>query len=646
MSWEEKDIEIMEKIKENTENIEIPKTLSPENMMKRLENEQSKKKKIKKTFIKVMAAAACMGAVAVSLWQLQGNDAVLKKTIPDLINNKNEKALNSSDYASIYKKLKKLQPQIKSEDVVYDYEEDLLYGAGAVNESEDLVGDGADSYKGQAAIGSNENNVSDTNVQVEGIDEADVVKNDREYIYALDMANSKVSIISMKKEKKVSDIQIIDKYLSFYNADMYVSNDTLVVVGSYVENETQIYIYDISDREEPVQVSSISQQGDYYTSRLAGDYLYIMSDSYIRGKLSEDNCVPRLDGEQIEADCVVISENVTSLEYEFIISIDLKSPETVIDKKAITKDSTGYIYMSAENIYVTNYNYKDDSTFITKVGYKDGRFSETVEGSIDGRLYGQFAMDEYNGCLRLVSTDWTEGKYRNDQTNIVYVLDGSLQEIGKITGIADGESIYSARFMGDIGYFVTYYQTDPLFKVDFSDPSNPVILGQLEITGYSDYLHPWGDDKLMGLGYVDNELKLSMFQLNDNGDMSEITRKIFKDCYQSPASQNHKALMISPESNLIGFTTVTGGMYSDNFNESLVYEVYSYINGEFVCRLSEKILQTDWGNYDSYGSEIYENAYNTRGVYADGKLYIVIPGDKVSIYNMDTMESLGEIKID
>ncbi|MDE5781741.1 MAG: beta-propeller domain-containing protein [Lachnospiraceae bacterium] len=641
MSWEEKDIEIMEKIKENTENLEIPKTLSPENMMKRLENEQSKKKNIKKTFIKVMAAAACMGAVAVSLWQLQGNDVVLKKIIPDLVKNKKEKALSSSDYASIYEKLKKVQPEIKYGDM--GKEENYL--DGAVNESGVMVENDADSYKGQTT-GSTENNVSDTNVQVEGIDEADVVKNDREYIYALDMTGNKVSIISMKKEKKVSDIQIIDEYLSFYNADMYVSNDTLVVVGTYVENETQIYIYDISDREEPVQVSSISQQGSYYTSRLAGDYLYIMSDSYIRGKLSEDNCVPRLDGEQIEADCVVISENVTSLEYEFIISIDLKSPETVIDKKAITKDSNGYIYMSAENIYVTNYSFKDDSTFITKVGYKDGRFSETVEGSIDGRLYGQFAMDEYNGYLRLVSTDWTEGKYRDDQTNIVYVLDGSLQEIGKITGIADGESIYSARFMGDIGYFVTYYQTDPLFKVDFSDPSNPVILGQLEITGYSDYLHPWGDDKLMGLGYVDNELKLSMFQLNDNGDMSEITRKIFRDCYQSPASQNHKALMISPETNLIGFTTVTGDMYSDNFDESLVYEVYSYIDGEFVCRLSEKILQTDWGNYDSYGSEIYENAYNTRGVYADGKLYIVIPGDKVSIYNIDTMESLGEIKID
>lgn len=642
MSWEEKDIEIMEKIKKNTENIEIPKTLSPENMMKRLENEQSKKKKIKKTFIKVMAAAACMGAVTFSLWQLQGNDAVLKKTLPDLVKNKKEKALSSSDYASIYEKLKKVQPEIKYGDM----SKNEVYFDAEVNDGDEMVGAAEDSYKGQASIGSNENNVSNTNVQVEGIDEADVVKNDREYIYALDMAGSKVSIISMKKEKKVSDIQIIDEYLSFYNADMYVSNDTLVVVGTYVENETQIYIYDISDREKPVQISSISQQGDYYTSRLAGDYLYIMSDSYIRGKLSEDNCVPRLDGEQIEADCVVISENVTSLEYEFIISIDLKSPETVIDKKAITKDSTGYIYMSAENIYITNYNYKDDNTFITKVGYKDGRFSETVEGSVDGRLYGQFAMDEYNGCLRLVSTDWTEGKYRNDQTNIVYVLDGSLQEIGKITGIADGESIYSARFMGDIGYFVTYYQTDPLFKVDFSDPSNPVILGQLEITGYSDYLHPWGDDKLMGLGYVDNELKLSMFQLNDNGDMSEITRKIFRDCYQSPASQNHKALMISPELNLIGFTTVTGGMYSDNFDESLVYEVYSYIDGEFVCRLSEKILQTDWGNYDSYGSEIYENAYNTRGVYADGKLYIVIPGDKVSIYNIDTMESLGEIKID
>lgn len=623
MSWEENDIEIMEKIKEKTENLEIPETLLPENMMKKLENEEHRKKKVRRRIIEVMAAAACIGAVAVSMWQLQD------KKEPYLSRNNTVKLSVNEDYASICEKLKNVkESRISDYDIIGELDGSLLTNDMAESENKSAV-----------------DKVYGTNVQVEGIDEADVVKNDSKYIYALDMTCNNVSIISMEQEKKVSDIQVIEGYLTLTNAEMYVSDDILVVIGTHADNETNIYIYDISDIVNPVQVNAISQQGNYDTSRLTGDYLYVMTNSYIKGKVSEDNCVPRLEGKQIEAGCVSISENVTSLEYEFIISIDLRSPDTVLDKKAVTKNTAnGYTYMSEENIYVTNYSYKDDITFIAKTGYKDGKFLDVIEGNVAGRLYGQFAMDEYNGYLRLVTTDAKDQAFIDDgrrETNIVYVLDGSLQEIGKIEGIADGESIYSARFMGDTGYFVTYYQTDPLFKVDFSDPANPVIAGQLEITGYSDYLHLWEDDKLMGLGKVDGEMKLSMFQLSDNGDMDEITREVLEYCYDSPASYNHNALMISPKANLIGFTTA---IYKEAYEE-LTYEVYSYVDGKFVKRISEKILEMNWEEYGESTMGKYENGYNTRGVYAGEKLYIVVPGEKVSIYNINTMESLGSINI-
>lgn len=631
-NWEEKDLVIMEKIKESSEDIEIPESLSPENMMKRLEEPERKRRKNMGNIAKILAAAACIGIVSFTAWQSDiGND----------MHNKTGSVKNQgtveNDYSDIYNKLKKVKDTNKS---IY-YKSDAT-----LDMAENIEGDGvgvAEDVKSDEA-GSD---VSDTNVQVEGIDEADMVKSDGKYIYALDVSKQKVDIISMENEKKVSEIQVIKSYLTFDNADMYVSDNILVVMGTYIDNETEINIFDISDKENPVEINSICQQGNYNTSRLSGGYLYVMSNSYIKGELTEDNCVPRLDDKQIEASGVVVTDDVSALEYEFVITIDLNNPGEVLDKKAVTMDSSNScIYMSADNIFVTNYNYGADKTGITKIGYKDGKFTDVIEGSIDGRLYGQFAMDEYNGHLRLVST-----KGKNGETNIVYVLDESLEVKGKIDGIADGESIYSARFMGDIGYFVTFYQTDPLFKVDFSDPSNPVILGQLEITGFSDYLHPWGDDKILGIGYVDSRLKLSMFELGNNGDMDEVTRKVFNDCDFSTATVNHKAIMIDDEENLIGFLKSTCGasdaFYEDYFNEKYIYEVYSYKDGEFECMLSEELLSyesmqedMDGGNYGKY-----ENVYNTRGIFTGEKLYIVVPGEEVRVYDRGTMELKNTIEI-
>lgn len=626
--WEEKDLVIMDKIKENSENIEIPESLSPENMKKKLEEQERKRRKNMGNIAKILAAAACMGIVSFGVWQSDiGSDirnmtGVLEST-----------ATVENNYSDIYNKLKKVKDMSKSN----YYKSDNIMDIAEEGEAENSVGAVEETLSDYSG-----NDTSDTNVQVEGIDEADMVKSDGKYIYALDMSEQKVDIISLEDEKKISEIQIIKSYLTFNNADMYVSDNILVVTGTYIENETEINIFDISDKSNPVEINSISQQGNYNTSRLSGNYLYVMSNSYIKGELSEDNCVPRLEDKQIEPECVVVADDVSALEYEFVITIDLNNPEEVLDKRAVTMDSSySCIYMSGSNIFVTNYNYGDDKTGITKIGYKDGKFTDITAGSIDGRLYGQFAMDEYNGYLRLVST-----KERSRETNLVYVLDEALEVKGKIDGIADGESIYSARFMGDIGYFVTFYQTDPLFKVDFSDPSNPVILGQLEITGFSDYLHPWGDDKILGIGYVDSRLKMSMFELGDNGDMDEITRKVFNDCDFSTATGNHKAIMIDYEENIIGFLKRTG-VFSEYYNEAYVYEVYSYKDGKFKCMLSEELLsyesmqvERDNGNYG-----IYENVYNTRGIFTDEKIYIVFPGEEVRVYDRGTMELKNTIKI-
>lgn len=159
-------------------------------------------------------------------------------------------------------------------------------------------------------------------------------------------------------------------------------------------------------------------------------------------------------------------------------------------------------------------------------------------------------MNEYNSYLRVVLTDYSG----ETQKNALYVLDDAMQVCGNIGDLAEGEDIRSARFLGDIGYFVTFRNTDPLFSVDLSDPSDPKILGELKITGFSSYLHFYGENKLLGVGNeVDPEtgaytgIKLAMFDVSDPSNVKQLHKFVIKDTYDCPLFYNYKAAMIDTE---------------------------------------------------------------------------------------------------
>jgi len=212
-------------------------------------------------------------------------------------------------------------------------------------------------------------------------------------------------------------------------------------------------------------------------------------------------------------------------EYTIITAFSLDNPSEKTDSKAVFGYSD-VCYVSENNIYITS-NYYEDSdvsrTLIRKISYTDGKLVGVAQTKIKGMLNDSFSIDEYEGNLRLVTT--IDEIYSNDDimplnetadktekavaenvkdavpgTNSLYVLNDKLEIIGSIHNLAKDEIIYSARFMGDTGYFVTYRQVDPLFSVDLSDPENPKILGELKIPGFSEYLHPYGDGKLLGIG--------------------------------------------------------------------------------------------------------------------------------------------------
>ena len=218
----------------------------------------------------------------------------------------------------------------------------------------------------------------------------------------------------------------------------------------------------------------------------------------------------------------------------------------------------------------------------------------------------------------------------NEDTNGVYVLNEKMETVGTIEGLAQDERVYSARFFGDTGYFVTFRETDPLFSVDLSDPQNPQIVGELKIPGFSEYLHPYGENQLLGIGMAADEetgitdgVKLSMFDISDRTDVKENNVFVMENVYSTDVFYNYKAVVIDSEKNLIGFSGYTEG--------GETYFVFSYdAENGFVCRLQEMV------NGNSYAEP--------RGVYIGDVLYIV-KGNIIEAYDLNSYSKVGDIII-
>ena len=210
-------------------------------------------------------------------------------------------------------------------------------------------------------------------------------------------------------------------------------------------------------------------------------------------------------------------------------------------------------------------------------------------------------------------------------SNTLYVLDEDLEKVGEISGLAEEEYVYSARFMGEIGYFVTFKQVDPLFSVDLSDPENPKIIGELKIPGFSEYLHPYGDGKLLGIGMsVDEEgmttegVKLSMFDVSDPENVEETANFVLEDMYGSDVFYNYRAVFTDTEKNLFGFSA---------YGDQTEYFVFSY---------------DDESGFHEVFSRRLSGYYEARGLYV-GEHFYLVAGNTVESYTLSDFEKLDDI---
>ena len=208
-----------------------------------------------------------------------------------------------------------------------------------------------------------------------------------------------------------------------------------------------------------------------------------------------------------------------------------------------------------------------------------------------------------------------------------------VSAVGRLDNVAEGERVYSVRFMGDIGYFVTFRQTDPLFSVDLSNPKEPKLLGQLKIPGFSEYMYPYGDGLLLGFGMEADEktgrtsyLKLSMFNTSNPADLTEQDKTVIDPFTYSEALYNHKAMLVSVSKNLIGFPA------NDN-NGNQGYFVYEYTGDGFAKKAALE-LKVD-----------YKYAYepNIRGMFI-GDYFYIVNGTALWCFDLNDFAQLAVIK--
>ncbi len=560
-----------------------------------------------------------------------------------------------------------------------------------------------------------------TNVQIEGVDESDIVKTDGTYIYQyrFDSTTGGAQIAI----SAVNGLQLLSTILlpEYADAQLYLAGNRLIVVQSVPEEEAQTLLkpidraltdylgvrtvaggqsaavgdsadmivpeyyrgtgrarsvvmtealtFDVSDHKMPKEIGHYRQDGHYISSRLTKDTLYLVTNKTVSGDVLTGadpvySYLPVVGTEEkievLPADDIIIPPYLENLNYAVVTALNIST--NTADTKAVL-GMADQIMMSQSNLYLTatvtstgNQNRYERSTGVTRFSVANGGLKYLASGKVAGYIDNQFSLDEHGGNLRIATTS-----YNNDSktVNNLYVLDGQLQPVGSVENLAEGERIYSVRYVGDTAYVVTFRETDPLFVIDLSNPAKPLVKGQLKLPGFSEYLHPIDKNTLLGLGVntvvtqyggvVQDGLKLTLFDVSNPADPKEKASYLLGNMGSTTeALQNHKALMYYPEQRLIGFPatiyTTQGATPQNPWSGAQQVSFAGYLVIKIKAdgfEIAGTLPNEDSG---AAGFMRYELG-NTiqRGIYVGKTLYTVSPA-RITAYSLDGFERIGELK--
>jgi len=550
------------------------------------------------------------------------------------------------------------------------------------------------------AMKSDGTSYSTTNVQVQGVDEADIVKTDGKYIY--NFSENKLVITDAYPIESASIISNT-KLDGIYPTEMFISGDKLLVFGNKIEERTgnseiadtsmvaedfyyygggnvAVQLYDISNRNSPQLEKELEFEGSYLTSRLIGENAYFVVNSWPEYYgCEEEYCLIPL---MVEDGAEKRVAEVTDIAYlppmpaeNFITIASLNMQSAEMQKETIVGNANT-VYASQGNIYLAGivWTFPEvpifrneiraiagdfETTTVNKFGLENGKIGFIGQGSVPGHVLNQFSLDEFEGNFRVATTIGWNG------SSGVYVLDSEMNTIGALEDLAPGESIYSARFMGEKAYLVTFKKVDPLFVIDLSDPTNPRVLGKLKIPGYSDYLHPIDETHLIGVGkdsiaseYEDyawyQGIKMAVFNVSDVANPKEMHKIIIGDRgTHSYALHDHRAFLYDKEKSLLVLPIMLAEIpeeqkkpLEDNMR-SPTYGEYVF-QGAFVYRLTLENGFEERGRITHVSAEdelkrgyYYDDSYSVKRALYIGNVLYTLSGDMLKA---NTLDSLAELK--
>ncbi len=537
---------------------------------------------------------------------------------------------------------------------------------------------------------------SKTNIQVEGVDEADIVKTDGKYIYYA--SNKNLFIV---KAYPPENAEVLSK-ITFNGTirGLFIKDDRLIVFEEYSKvwpikaekkpshviilpimirrSETRLWIYNMARREKPVPVREISVNGSYFTSRMIGNYVYLIVSQpayLIQGKVFLPSI--KYDGhvEEVKATQIYYS-NTSDRYYAFtiVLSVNVMSDESPAYKVFLV-GAAGTVYVSTDNIYITvpgrvtilkKTGSLSERTQIHRISIQNGKIEYKASGEVPGRVLNQFSMDEYNGYFRIATTIGYLSRRGEESTstNNIYIMNLNLTIVGRLERIAPGERIYSARFMGDRCYLVTFRKVDPFFVIDLKDPRRPKVLGWLKITGYSSYLHPYDENHIIGIGKETvaaeegnfawyQGVKISLFDVSNVSNPVEIGKYEIGDRgTDSPVLRDHKSLLFDRKKGIMVIPVLVAEIDEKKYPNGVPPNVHGeYVwQGAYVFRISQRELTMvgrithikDLGKISRENILSVSKYFVKRAVYIDNVLYTISDG-KIKMNSLTDLHEINEI---
>lgn len=665
--------------------VKLPEILSRDNILNSIDNskaeiiEMPKKKSVAKRLVPMVASLLLVvGLVGMYFGMGLGDKKVpVQNNAGDITD-----VMSYQSYDKIYERFDKLHKEYEKNNFwdVFLYADEEAEGDMAV--SDDVAEAIPNSAPGAMNGGSlkvetttdDNRNFGTTNTQEKDVDEGDIIKTDGNYLYIANADDKSISIVDVTGKKMVEASQIDLKDNEIVK-EIYLNGDKLVVVGhlqkenkveektryevsdciAFIESDTVVKVYDISDRKAPKLVNEYSQQGTYNNSRMVGTKLYAISTYRVNVYNDDyrDGCIPEITVDdackRIPADSISIIESSESTTYAVITTLDV-SKKVEPESSAILGEC-GNLYASSKGLFLCESAQDEKYQEITKIyrfEYTDSGVKHAAEGKVNGYINNQFSMS-YDGEYFRIATTFNKvtvdgdsvSMSVDDRVNNLYILNNSIQIVGRVEDMAKGELIKSVRFVGNMAYVVTFRQTDPLFVIDLSNPKEPTVKGELKIPGFSEYLHPITENLLVGVGQdgtetgTNGDCKVSLFDVSNPYEPKESSvlkvsgGKAY--CY-SPVANNHKAYITLSDNEFAVPFSIDGYVYNENDGD---YYIRYKLTADRLCEVARLRV----GNN---GSQIM------GATYVENTFYVVNNcfgnGTYVTAYDLTTNKEIDSIQ--